>query len=1163
MGTEHSFAAEPSPALGAAAEGIPQDNQNDQKEQKEQNDLIEQSAICTEPQSASLTAVAKLAYSQADLPAAAHPEGTDSASSAQPEPNPAQRDDNQPEGDQLGSDEPDKITSILKSDTRDAHPEPCLQGESAKTTTTAGSCPKTDISVTPDQQSVRLGSFTSPEPSPGHRRADISYKGDLTHDSGRDARSQEPCLQDESTATAITAPACTEKEEPDASQNASLTSPVPVQDKDDPVINPGRDADCPEPSEDDSCAIASFTPRAKTTRSFATSASHRGSHSARMPRKSGKQASRALQKSWARQSSPARATVLPAQAPAVEAPRGRHPVKTPHPSRTSTKAKGGDKVLPKSQASGAQHAKTNTPLPQISIVDMRGVPHVMGGLVEVSIGRKDILFGKQLQGDSTCPYNTYKVERHPFFSFPPPDMIENNREFDMELEENRPIFEPLDQDIVDGQINGFAAQTELFIKVMAAHQAEFDTLYNRFLSQKAELKRLNDLRQRGITGELARPPIMDARARAKLFSDVTEAKIPVIKEMEVTRRELKEVIIRGRVKISRGLRRDLRAPDMIDEKRARALQRITIEEQATDLGMAGVMIGLRGGLNEQTHSTQTTIQRYTQHVVDERLKEFDQLDDSHKPDKSVPAKPPSNVDTVITTVPQWFTILDAKGTVDLSRATPLDRYKELLHVVGNVSAAAREEEWLDESRPYRHSWDKEYHEPNPNWSNELQRSRGGWWRCRSDPDAPPAERYCSRCHRGDQPAPAKTKQVQSAKERYQHIVAEIDAAKAEAMKRDELTVKYQLQQERQDIDEYWQRREWIRSGGGVDITEVLHGRSVNELNYRSSAGRSQSWQQEVVKSQSGELLNIDKTSTQKTPPRETTARKSSPQHTSPQEAATRKILPEETHSQKAEPMSSSPRGSQFHELLSSGQPNSGYSRAPGNSRSSQRFQDSGFYESLSGKQVNSSPPQAAIPSPSPRRLWGAPGFHELLSGRQFDSPSPPEKKSHHTVRRQNSSRQNELFLAMLNRSPPQVESGYVSPPQPIRRSTSSQAHEVLPGMKLNRSPPQFAPQVAPPQSSLDREISTEVREFLQGMQLNKTPPTQVVAPARVPPPAQIAPPSTLHRHNSSQAHDLIHGRQPAETTTTSGHSGRPRELRSSMSRPGNKRKPQKRVSWQL
>jgi hypothetical protein len=451
----------------------------------------------------------------------------------------------------------------------------------------------------------------------------------------------------------------------------------------------------------------------------------------------------------------------------------------------------------------------------------------MGGLVEVSVGHKDSLFAKQVLGDSTCPHNTYKVERHPFFSFPPPNMLENNREFDTELEENRPVFEPFDQDIVEMQLDGYAAQTKLFIQVMAAHQAEFDTVYGRFLSQKAELERLNDLRQRGVTGELARPPTMNARARAKLFSEVTEAKIPVIKEMKAARRELEELIIRGRVKISHGLRRDLRAPDVIDERRARALQRITIEEQATDLGMAGAMIGLRGGLNKQIGSTQAAILRYTRDVVDERLKEFDQLDDSHQPDKSIPVKPASNVDTVITTVPLWFSILDAKGTVELSGTTPLDRYKELLQVVGNVSAAARDEEWLHESRPYRNSWDKQYHEPNPNWSNELRRSRGGWWSCRSDPDAPLAERDCPRCHRGDQPPPA---QIQSAKERCQHILAEIDTAKGEAMKRDELMVKHQLQQERQDIEQYWQRREWIRSGGGVDITEVLHGRSVNELN---------------------------------------------------------------------------------------------------------------------------------------------------------------------------------------------------------------------------------------------------------------------------------------------------------------------------------------------
>jgi hypothetical protein len=72
---------------------------------------------------------------------------------------------------------------------------------------------------------------------------------------------------------------------------------------------------------------------------------------------------------------------------------------------------------------------------------------------------------------------------------------------------------------------------------------------------------------------------------------------------------------------------------------------------------------------------------------------------------------------------------------------------------------------------------------------------------------------------------------------YQRILNEIESAMAEANKRDRSRLKHQLQQEREAIDRYWQQREWGRSGGGVDISEVMHSRDVNDLNNRPSARR--------------------------------------------------------------------------------------------------------------------------------------------------------------------------------------------------------------------------------------------------------------------------------------------------------------------------------------
>jgi hypothetical protein len=255
------------------------------------------------------------------------------------------------------------------------------------------------------------------------------------------------------------------------------------------------------------------------------------------------------------------------------------------------------------------------------------------------------------------------------------------------------------------------------------------------------------------------------------------------------------------------------------------------------------MIGLEGTLKEQNHTTHTAILRFSKHVVDESLKEFDDEEKWHKSVNSGPTNRPSNLDTVAPTVPEWFTILDARGPNALyAGATREERFKSLLEVMGALPHSAREDQYADESRPERHTWNKEYHEPNDAWPKAIQRAKGGWWACGSGPDASSAERNCQLCHHQrvvNEPVSASSP---SMADLYQRILDEIESAMAEANKKDQSWLKHKLQQEREAIDRYWQEREWCRSGGGVHISEVLHSRDVNDLNYRPSAGRSELWQ---------------------------------------------------------------------------------------------------------------------------------------------------------------------------------------------------------------------------------------------------------------------------------------------------------------------------------
>ncbi|KAK4244275.1 hypothetical protein C7999DRAFT_17440 [Corynascus novoguineensis] len=717
--------------------------------------------------------------------------------------------------------------------------------------------------------------------------------------------------------------------------------------------------------------------RSKSARSSTGLAGHRAMQSSRMPKKGGNRAlpnSRGLY--YARTSRSPSDSTTPVSV--------KHAVAKSRRSRQVNNKQG-------LQNYRAQHG-VNTVIHSVRtpVLDMEGVPHVVGGLVENSLGLKNPLFAKQGEEDQSEYYKGVGVGRHYIFQFPPPDMGDHNREFERELEESRPVYDGFDLDLIDKQVDGYAARTKLVAKVMEAHRAEFDPVNQLFLTNKKELMHLDYERQRAITSEYSVKHRTTPRERARTLATVAQAEAPLLENEKRVKDELKEIIINGRAKIARLLQLDLRAPTTIDEKRAKASQRKILEEQDTELGVAGAMIGLRGSMEEQSPSTQTAIMRFAQFVALERLKAFDEKDSWRKPDKSLSIEPISNVDTVITVVPDWFTILDAKGTVDLRSEAPLERLKELLQTVGTLSINAREEEWADELRPNRHAWNKHYHEPDDAWPNALQRRRGGWWACRSGRDATPAERSCKLCHSRTLNSQRQIS-APSAKARCERILDEIQTAQAEANERDRLMLKHHLQQERDDINRYWQQREWVRSGGGVDVSEVLHGRDVNELNYRPSAVRSQSFQQPDVSCQSVE-----------------------------------------PHGEQAIEAESSPRvrcmqHSEFQiHKLSSGRMVNKVSCPPATSTSSpsQRLGCSPLlHDVLTGRQTNKRDSPREGSNQLARPLRGSPLFHELLAGRQVNGNTPQSPPPPLSLYRHNSSQAHDALHGRLPKngtSPTQV-----------------------------------------------------------------------------------------------------------------------------------------------
>ncbi len=1077
---------------------------------------------------------------------------TDRASYPGPETNPAQHQPELQEHDQPSDDNPSKPDSAPKSDLdpdpdpESSHPEPCLQRESAKAVSTMSSCCTAQFSSATTRRSVNLASLTSPEIDSAPKRDTAASPKESIQDvhcvswregSAETAVAPGPsCPSSAPGPPTIVDPVALTLVETDTVERQDNTS-----NKKESILDSSHDAVGPEPPRTAPRLAAPSARRSRAARSFTVSAGRRGLHTSKAPTRG---AGRELQNLLAQ----AQPDPLPLRAQRPDVRRGQTLPRTPNPSRAAHRVRGGRhgpqnlRALPMLQAYTPANGPVNAAaVPgRIPVVDMDGVPHVIGGLVEASMGRKDLLFAKEVLNDPWDCYNNLKVIRHQFFTFPAPDLSESNREFDRELEECRPTFWGFHPDEVDKQIDDYAEGTKHFAKLMEEHQAEFDPVYKTFSSIKADLTHLNYERQRAITSEYASKPVMTAQTRRKRIAEVAEAELPFMRDMEIVRPQLNELVLRARVKIAHALKQDLRAPNAIDEKRTRAYERKFVEEKETELGVAGAMMGLRGTPKEQNLENSTAIMRYTRRIVDERMREFDEPDELHQVDKPArPEEPPppnlaANLAAVVTTIPAWFTILDAKGTVELYGATPLDRFRELTQTLGNSYSAARDEKWTDESRPHRYSWPKQYHEPHAAWPNPKQRTRGGWWTCRSGPDASPAERSCRLCHTPD-PAPSERR---SSADVHQHILDEIEKAMAEANKRDRLVLKCQLQQEREDIDQYWQHREWMRSGGCADLKEMLNGRGVNELNYRPSAGRSQSWhpQDAMVHSQNLSDMPVEVTMME---------RSQSWSHQSSRGVSREDLAGKETTDQNGV----------SNDLPEAPSHQGGAPQRPKLVRG-QRFRPQQVLPSQPSQRPEGSAHQAefSIPSqrpaglhpcdtisphigPSQQRLAGS-RVHPLLSGRQLggNTPSPVTSSPRPSQGLGRSPCVHPLLsgLRINENTSPQAP----GPSQPTQRPGTSRVHPLLSGMVVSDTTSLAAG--GPCLASQHGNISPAARPLLYERAANN----------------QDAPTQVLHRHNSSQVHDVLHGRQ-----ANNGTPG-PSQLRSALVRPGHKATKDKRVSWQ-
>ncbi|KAL7627635.1 hypothetical protein AAE478_001828 [Parahypoxylon ruwenzoriense] len=147
-------------------------------------------------------------------------------------------------------------------------------------------------------------------------------------------------------------------------------------------------------------------------------------------------------------------------------------------------------------------------------------------------------------------------------------------------------------------------------------------------------------------------------------------------------------------------------------------------------------------------------------------------------------------------IPDWFLLLDANQKLDLVGDDIKARWVHLLGYIDTLEKVAQ--------KPV---WDKQWHEPSPKWQFSHRREKGGWWKCRSGPDAPEVERQCRRCH-GDAKQPHPPQRKADPKKKLGRIMDAISEAMREVAEKDKAIVLERLRQrDKSSSDEQLRRKD--------------------------------------------------------------------------------------------------------------------------------------------------------------------------------------------------------------------------------------------------------------------------------------------------------------------------------------------------------------------
>ncbi|KAI1481440.1 hypothetical protein F4774DRAFT_32088 [Daldinia eschscholtzii] len=121
-------------------------------------------------------------------------------------------------------------------------------------------------------------------------------------------------------------------------------------------------------------------------------------------------------------------------------------------------------------------------------------------------------------------------------------------------------------------------------------------------------------------------------------------------------------------------------------------------------------------------------------------------------------------------IPEWFEHFE----MPLKGRNREARWNDLTNRIYTLETKIRHRN--DDEESGKALWDKKWHEPDKRWSFAYRRQHGGWWKCRSGPDAPAAEAKCRLCHGKTTDNLGQTSTRRSAVEKLAELQNAIDKA---------------------------------------------------------------------------------------------------------------------------------------------------------------------------------------------------------------------------------------------------------------------------------------------------------------------------------------------------------------------------------------------------